>query len=92
MVDTARGIMDMKSQADKIRAMQEFSAKVVGGYQAASDARNLIVPPPPGPKLTPAEEALVIKAEGKTPSAVIPAQRGTFPWWIVAGAAALLLS
>lgn len=91
MVDTAKGIMDMKSQADKMRAMQEFSAKVVGGYQAASDARNLIVPPPPPPKLTPAEEALSVKAEGKTPPAVTVTQGGTFPWLLAAGAAAALL-
>lgn len=92
MVDIAKGVMSIKSQADKIRAMQEFSNKVVGGYQVASDAQNLIVPPPPEPKLTPAEEALKVKAEGKTPPAVTGTQRGTFPWWLVAGAAALMLS
>jgi hypothetical protein len=94
MVDAAKGIMSMTDQAKKMKAMQEFSAKVVRGYQTASDAQNLIVPPPPAPQQpkTPAEAALETKAEGKTPPPTPQAQGGAFPWWLAAGAAALLLS
>lgn len=92
-IDLAKTIYDMKSDADRAKATAAFTNSVIKGYSAGTDIQNILQPPP---KLTPAEEALIAKAEGKTPPASQPAvtgaQRGTFPWWIVAGAAALLLS
>jgi len=93
MIDAAKSIMSMTDQARKMKAMQEFSTKVVRGYQAASDDKNLFIPPPPEPPKPPGPIGeLESRSEGKTPPPALQAQGGGFPWWILAGAAALLLS
>ena len=91
----------MKAGADKAKAMQEFSNKVIGGYQAASDVRNILSPPP---QLTQAEKDLMAKASGETKSptggsgeavgsgGVVSTAGGGIPWLLIAGAAAALLS
>ena len=93
MVDVARGIASMKAGADKAKAMQEFSNKVIGGYQAASDVRNILSPPP---QLSQAEKDLLAKATGETksPTGVTGEAVGSssgIPWLLIAGAAAALL-
>jgi len=95
-IDLAKSIYDMKNDADKARASAAFTNSVIKGYSAGMDIQNLLEPPP---KLTPEEQRLISKAEGsppspegKTPPPAPQAQGGAFPWWVVAGAAALLLS
>jgi hypothetical protein len=89
MVNVAREIVSMKEGADKAKAMQEFSNKVVGGYQAASDIRNLLSPPP---QMSKPEKDLLEKASGETksPTEVVGEAKtaGGNPWLLIAGAAA----
>lgn len=101
-IDLAKTIHDMKSDAAKAKAVEAFTNSVVKGYSAGTDIQNILQPPP---KLTPAEEVLVAKAEGKMPPASQPspeqkpsqpgagAQGGAIPLLVLAAAgAAMLLS
>lgn len=90
MVNVAKEIVSMKEGLDKARAMQAFSNKVVGGYRAASDIRNLLSPTP---QMSKPEKDLLIKASGETksPTEVIDGAAGGVPWLLIAAAAAAAL-
>lgn len=100
IISTSIDIVKTVDQAKRQRAIELFTNSVIKGYSAGTDIQNILQPPP---KLTPAEEALIAKAEGKTPPVSEPAgggktppavtvtQGGTFPWLLAAGAAAALL-
>jgi hypothetical protein len=89
VVDASINIVNTVDEAKKAKAIQAFTNSVIKGYTSGVDIQNILQPPP---KLTPVEEALLIKSEGKTPPAVTVARGGAIPWWILAGAAAVLLS
>jgi len=89
----ASAMMSIVQAADQFRSMKDdFAAQkkllelnnfVTRGAEAIMTAP----PKPPGPM-----EVLESRAEGKTPPPASQAQGGAFPWWLVAGTAALLLS
>jgi hypothetical protein len=100
IISTSIDIVKTVDQAKRQRAIELFTNSVIKGYSAGTDIQNILQPPP---KLTPAEEVLIAKAEGKTPPVSEPAgggktppavtvtQGGTFPWLLAVGAAAALL-
>jgi hypothetical protein len=80
IVQTVDQIRSMKDTVAYQQKMAELSAKITGGAVAIMQA----------PPKTPAEQALIDRAAGTATAAVPPS--GGFPWWILAGAAAVLLS
>lgn len=89
VVSTSIDVVNMVDSTQKQRAIQAFTNSVVKGFTSGTDIQNILQPPP---KLTPSEEALLIKSEGKTPPAVTVEQEGVIQWWLIAAGAAALLS
>lgn len=80
IVQTVDQIRSMKDAAAYQQKMAELSDKITKGAVAIMQAL---------PK-TPVEQALIDRAAGTATAAIPPS--GGFPWWILAGAAAVLLS
>ena len=80
IVQTVDQIRSMKDTAAYQQKMAELSDKITKGAVAIMQA----------PPKTPVEQALIDRAAGTATAAVPPS--GGFPWWILAGAAAVLLS
>jgi len=80
IVQTVDQIRSMKDTAAYQQKMAELSDKITRGAVAIMQA----------PPKTPVEQALIDRAAGTATAAVPPS--GGFPWWILAGAAAVLLS
>jgi hypothetical protein len=80
IVQTVDQIRSMKDTAAYQQKMAELSDKITKGAVAIMQA----------PPKTPVEQALIDRAAGTATAAVPPS--GAFPWWILAGAAAVLLS
>lgn len=80
IVQTVDQIRSMKDAAAYQQKMAELSDKITKGAVAIMQA----------PPKTPVEQALIDRAAGTATAAIPPS--GGFPWWILAGAAAVLLS
>lgn len=89
----ASAVMSIVQAADQIRSMKDdFAAqkKLLELNNFITQGATAIVVNPPKPP-SPIGE-LESRSEGKTPPPALQAQGRAFPWWILAGAAALLLS